>query len=171
MLTFSNIWTKKFLARRGPVKIFGRDVERRERLNDQEAIDWFDYVWKGGLGQAVEAAQACDCNCVCRKLRGEAAGFVKRVGADYREFLLEGCLFIAQLVQPGQVNQLWFVASSSGGDPRSLVVKFKTMAIREKFEEAARRVGLSPGEYAAHVLLNLLESGENGKDMSVQAKS
>jgi hypothetical protein len=171
MLNFTNIWTKTFLARRGPVKVFGKDVERRERLRFEEAIVWFDSVWAEGLGQAVEDAQVCDFQCALRKLRGRAGGYVRRVGAEFREFVLEGCLFIAQLVEQGEVNQLWFVASSSGGDPRSLLVKFRTMAIREEFEDVARRMGLTPGELAEQVLLGVLRSAGREKLLPTPERS
>ena len=162
MLTFSNIWTKKFMARRGPVKVFGRDVDRRDRLGDEEAAEWFDCVWNDGLGQAVETAQPCDFNCVFRKLRGRAVGFLKPVGVEYPRVHAGGCLFIAQLVEPGEANQLWFVPSSSGGDPRNLLVKFRTMAIREQFDDVARRLGFTSGEFAEQVLLGVLGAAECG---------
>src|SRR6185437_15024720 len=52
--------TKQWLARKGPAKIFGKDVDRRERLNDAEAIEWFDGIWKATLEAAVRGASPCD---------------------------------------------------------------------------------------------------------------
>lgn len=158
MLTFNNVWTKKYLARKGPVKVFGKDVDRRERLSDDEAVAWFDAVWADGLAQAVEDADACDSSCALRKLRGRAIGFVRREDAEHREFVLEGCLCIAQLIEPDVCDQLWFVFSSSGGDPRGLYLKFRTMAEREEFDDLARRLGRAPSDLAEYIINSFLKS-------------
>lgn len=55
-IKFDNDYTKQWLARKGPAKVFGKDVDSRERLTDPQAIDWFDKVWKSSLQQAVEQA-------------------------------------------------------------------------------------------------------------------
>jgi hypothetical protein len=52
-IRFDNDYSKQWLARKGPAKIFGKDVDRRERLKDGEAIEWFDGIWKATLEAAV----------------------------------------------------------------------------------------------------------------------
>lgn len=45
-IRFKNDYSKQWLARKGPAKVFGKDVDNRERLKGAEAIAWLDKIWK-----------------------------------------------------------------------------------------------------------------------------
>lgn len=156
-LEFQNEYSKQWLARKGPAKVFGKDVDRREGLSDDEAIVWFDRLWDSTLRGAVERASACDLVFVRSKVPHYAQGFIDD-NATHREFTLGNCLFICQLVDPQTCNQLWFISSTSG-DPRTLYVKFDTVPIKEAFENTARDIGWdNPEELAEKILLDFMET-------------
>src|SRR4051794_33849099 len=59
-IKFDNDYTKRWLARKGPAKVFGKDVDAREQLSDDDAVAWFDRVWTASLQRAVQEASSCD---------------------------------------------------------------------------------------------------------------
>lgn len=156
VITFDNDYTKQWLARKGPVKVFGKDVDTREKLADAEAIAWFDRVWKSNLQQAVERATPCDIEFVRSKVPHYAQNFINDT-AQHREFTFANCFFICQFSDPHTCDQLWFIPSTSG-DPRTLYVKFKTVPIKEDFDKIAGRLGWKPEELGEKILLDFMES-------------
>jgi hypothetical protein len=128
-----------YLARRGPAKVFGREVDQREALGDAEAVSWFDRVWDNGLERSVRTGVDVDAESVLEKLPDPARPFFRR-NAGHKEFRASGCLFIAQLPDAGSCDQLWFIPSTSG-DPRTLYVNFDTMEEREQFARVASSIG------------------------------
>src|SRR5262249_41368184 len=156
-INFDNDYTKKWLARKGPAKVFGKDVDSRESLSDDEAIQWFDRVWKSALQGAVEQASPCDIDFVRSKVPQYAQTFID-AGARHREFTLANCFFICQLPDPQTCNQLWFIPSASA-DPRTLYVRFKTVPIKEAFDNLAKRLGWEkPAELGEKIILDFMES-------------
>src|SRR3954471_11013348 len=107
-----------YLARRGPAKVFGRDVDSREAFSDSEALARFDSVWSNGLERATRTGVLVEGESVLKKISDTARAFFRR-DAVHREFLVSGCLFIAQLTSEDACDQLWFIPSTSG-DPRTL---------------------------------------------------
>ena len=150
-LRFDNDSSKQWLARKGPAKVFGMDVDQRETLSDMDAIKWFDKIWKSSLATAIQHASLCDIDFVRSKVPHYAHGFILD-DASHREFTLANCLFICQLTDNATCNQLWFIPSTSG-DPRTLYVKFETVPIKEKFDEIAKSLGWQKPEVLAEKLL------------------
>ncbi len=156
-IKFSNDSTKQWLARKGPAKVFGKDVDTRERLTDSQAIDWFNKVWKSSLQQAVEQASPCDIDFVRSKVPPYAQTYIDPK-ARHREFTLAYCFFICQLPDPQTCDQLWFIPSASG-DPRTLYVRFRTVPVKEAFDKLARNLGWEkPEELGEKILLDFMES-------------
>lgn len=151
-IEFSNESSKQYLAKRGPAKVFGRDVDRRENLSDIEAVEWFDRLWASNLQKAVEQASECDLEFVRSKVPYYAQSYIDDA-ATHREFTLSQCLFICQLAGPYTCNQLWFIPSTSG-DPRTLYVKFGSVPAKESFDSTARRLGWAQSEELALKLLS-----------------
>jgi hypothetical protein len=67
-IRFENVSTKRFLARKGPAKVFGKNVDAGERQGDAEAIEWFDQVWTPALQREVAQAKPCETDFVRSKL-------------------------------------------------------------------------------------------------------
>lgn len=138
-IVFTNEKQKMYLARRGPAKVFGREVDQREALDDAAATSWFDRVWGNDLERPVRSGVVVDPESVLEKLPESAKSFFRR-DAEHREFRISGCLFVAQLPQAGACDQLWFIPSTSG-DPRTLYVNFDTVEEREQFARVASSLG------------------------------
>lgn len=155
-IAFNNDHTKSWLARRGPAKVFGKDVDKREALSEADAIKWFDDLWDSTLCRAVSFADPCDIDFVRAKVPSNAQNFISDA-AKHREFTLFGCLFICQLPDLTTCDQLWFIPSTSG-DPRTLYVKFKTVPTKEDFDKLAGKLDWKPEELAEKILLDFMES-------------
>lgn len=155
-ITFTNEYTKIWLAKKGPAKVFGKDVDMREAFSDQEAIEWFDRLWESKLCAAVKEASPCDIDFVRSKVPFSARGFVSE-NARHREFTLAGCQFISQLPDLTTCDQLWFIPSTSG-DPRTVYVKFETVPIKEAFDKLAGKLGWKPEELGEKILLDFMET-------------
>jgi hypothetical protein len=138
-ILFTNQKQKMYLARRGPTKVFGRDVDSRETFSDSEALSRFDSVWSNGLERATRTGEPVEGESVLKKIPDSARIFFRR-DAVHREFLESGCLFIAQLTAKDACDQLWFIPSTSG-DPRTLYVNFDTVEEREQFGRMASSLG------------------------------
>src|ERR1700722_4291754 len=95
-ITFSNESSKGFLAKWGPSKVFGMEVDQRERLSDADAVAWFDRFWKNSLEEAVRQASPCDLSFVREKVPYKSQGFIND-RAKHREFTLSHCQFIVQM--------------------------------------------------------------------------
>jgi hypothetical protein len=135
----TNDHTKMFLAQHGPAKVFGKDVDSREHLEAADAIRWFQRIWESKIEPALQEATSIDASSVLNKVPEQSRTYVN-LAADHKEFWVAGCLLIAQLVEPQSCDQLWYISSTSG-DPRTLYVKFPTVAEREKFSEMAKKLG------------------------------
>jgi len=155
-IRFDNDFTKQWLARRGPAKVFGKDVDTRERLTDPEAIVWFDRIWESSLRQAVEQASPCDIEFVRSKVPHFAQNFIDS-SARHREFTFANCLFICQLPDSQTCNQLWFIPSASA-DPRTLYVRFEKVPIKEAFDKLAANLGWKPEKLGEKILLDFMET-------------
>ena len=158
-VSFKNDSTRLWLARTGPAKIFGKDVDKREAMSDVEAVDWFNRVWESTLCHAVGNARQCDVTFVRDKVKGQARNFIDS-DASHREFTLSNCQFICQLPDRKTCDQLWFIPSTSG-DPRTDYVKFESIPIKESFDRVSRSLGWEkPEELAEKLLLDFVETVE-----------
>jgi len=156
-IKFDNDHTKQWLARKGPTKVFGMDVDAREHLTNDEAVAWFDRIWDSHLQRAVENASPCDIDFVRSKVPHYSQNFIDNA-ARHREFTLANCFFICQLPDLQTCDQLWFIPSASP-DPRTLYVKFESVPVKEAFDELARSLGWAkPEELGEKILLDFLES-------------
>ena len=158
-VTFENDSTKRWLARTGPPKVFGKNVDRREAMNDAEALDWFNQIWESTLHIAIGSARRCDIDFVRDKVKGQATHFIDD-NANHKEFTLAGCQFICQMPNPQTCDQLWFIPSTSG-DPRTVYVKFETIPVKDAFDRISRGLGWDkPEELAEKLLLDFMETVE-----------
>jgi hypothetical protein len=139
MLQFTNHKQKMYLARHGPSKVFGREVDTREALGDSEAAAWFDRVWSNSLERAARDGVPVEAESALDKIPEHSRPYFRR-DAEHREFRLSGCLFVAQVQDPNGCDQLWFIPSTSG-DPRTLYVNFDTVDEREQFAKVASSLG------------------------------
>lgn len=157
-IQFSNESSKIFLAKWGPPKVFGVEVDKRERLPDPDAVAWFDRIWTQSLEDAVRRASSCDLSFVREKVQFKSQGFIKD-SAKHREFTLANCQFIVQMTDSTTCDQLWFIPSSSG-DPRTVYVKFATLDIKRAFDTLASKLGWKPEELGEKLLLDFMETVE-----------
>src|SRR5271157_347611 len=155
-IRFVNDRVKTYLAQKGVPSVFGREVDIRERLSEADAIAWFDRVWESQLAKEVEASDECDLDFVRSNVLPQAQHWL-RADATHRYVRLANCSFIAQLIDPESCDQLWFILSSSG-DPRSLFVKFPTLADKEAFVEAAHELGWRPEDLGLKILTDFLNT-------------
>jgi hypothetical protein len=156
-MIFTNDYVKQWLAQKGPAKVFGKDVDTRERLKPDAAVKWFDDVWRSSLERAIEAASRCDVEFVRSKVPPAFHAHIKE-RAEHREFKLADCFFICQIPETGKCDQLWFISSSSG-DPRTLYVRFRTVPVKEEFDKLARSLGWQrPEDLGEKILLDFMET-------------
>jgi len=135
----TNDHTKVFLAQHGPAKVFGKEVDRREHLAMADAIRWFQRIWDAKIEPALQKGTIISASSVLNKVPEQSRTYVD-LAAEHKEFWVSGCLFIAQLTDPHSCDQLWYISSTSG-DPRTLYVKFPTVAERERFHEMVAKLG------------------------------
>lgn len=155
-IAFSNESSKVFLAKWGPSKVFGVEVDQRERLSDPDAVAWFDRIWQHSLEEAVQRASLCSLSFVREKVPHKSQGFIND-RAKHREFTLAYCQFIVQMTDSTTCDQLWFIPSSSA-DPRTVYVKFATMDIKREFDSLASKLGWKPEKLGEKLLLDFMET-------------
>jgi hypothetical protein len=143
------------MARKGPVSVFGRDVDTREALEDNDAVRLFDSVWDNLLKEEVKNAPICSIDIVLERLFEKARSRVNK-SAEHREFRVKSCLFIAQLPCYEECDELWLI-SSSNPDPRTLYIKFHTVPEREKFEKLAQRLGWDDQELGLQLVRDFMQ--------------
>jgi hypothetical protein len=155
-IIFSNESSKGFLAKWGPSKVFGIEVDQREALSNGDAVAWFDRVWATRLEEAVKRATPCDLSFVREKVPFKSQNFIND-NAKHREFTLANCLFIVQMTDSTTCDQLWFIPSSSA-DPRTVYVKFATLDIKREFDALATKLGWKPENLGEKLLLDFMET-------------
>ena len=155
-IAFSNESSKGFLAKRGPSKVFGIEVDQRETLSSVDAVAWFDRIWANGIEEAVKRATPCDLSFVREKVPYKSQNFIND-NAKHREFTLATCLFIVQMTDATTCDQLWFIPSSSA-DPRTVYVNFSTMEIKREFDAIASKLGWKPENLGEKLLLDFMEA-------------
>jgi hypothetical protein len=131
-----------FHGRQGTNKIFGLDVDERNKFSDEAARDRFMGTWRSTLKAAVEAATPVDPERARARVPLKSHRFFKS-DEEHREFKLNDCEFVVQ-IKPQQdrmmVTQLWFIPSSDS-NPKALFVEFETVAAKQEFEALAARCG------------------------------
>jgi len=150
MLRFTNDSSRIYLARKGPASVFGRDVDTRESLPPSDAIALFNRIWTNQVEREITYAPKCSIESVFERLFESAKPYVE-LDAEHREFRIANCLFIAQLRNATECDELWFVSSSSA-DPRTLYVKFNTVADHDEFSLVASQHGWNAHELALELL-------------------
>lgn len=98
----------------------------------------------------MQHAPKCSIESVFERLFESAKSRVEPE-AEHREFRIANCLFIAQLPSATECDELWFVSSSSA-DPRTLYVKFDTVAEHDEFSVVASQRGWNEQELALELL-------------------
>ena len=150
---------KTFHAKYGYNNIFGKDIDERKQMSEEQLIERFDAVWHDQLSSAVANAEKCGADDARRKLKPEQQSFVKD-DQEQREFWLEGGLFIAQLLVVDKKNQeltqLWFIKSSNV-DPRTLFITFDSVAMREEFTKVAQQLKYKDDDLGKKLLLDFME--------------
>jgi hypothetical protein len=148
-------FSKTYLAKFGPNKIFGEDLDhRKNEMNEQQLIARFDEVWEKTLKHLIERAKLSNKeqkDMIYKKLSeaSQRSKYQKQNFFNYddehREFRIAGIDGVAQLrslpeVDEYELNQLWFFF---GGDthPDWLIVRFDTVEKREEFEKIAKSLG------------------------------
>lgn len=151
-------YLKIYHARQGYNNVFGKDVDRRNEMDDSQLIERFDDVWKNSLCHAVERADRCDPEDARRKLKPKQQPYLDG-DQEHREFWLENGLFIAQLKpineNDRELTQLWFI-SSTNIDPRVLRITFDTVDFREEFSQLAHRLGYTDEKLGEKLLLDFM---------------
>lgn len=165
IMIYNNRPQKIHLARFGYHPLFGKDVDTREKMSDEEALHRFDRVWERELRDALLKAERCDPEDALRKLHEKEKPYFDKT-QEHREFICRDGLFVAQLKslpsEMYELTQLWFIRSSNV-DPRTLFIKFGTMPERNQFRELAEQLGWEDYNLGKQILLDFLEhSGEIG---------
>jgi hypothetical protein len=155
-ITYSNESSKAYLAKWGPPKVFGVEVDQREALSIPDAVVWFDGIWGDRLEEAVRRATPCELSFVREKVPYKSQGFIND-DAKHREFTHASCQFIVQLTDTTTCDRLWFIPSSSA-DPRTVYVKFSTMETKREFDLMASKLGWKPEELGEKLLLDFMET-------------
>ena len=137
--------TKHVLARFGPNKLFGNNIDERKDLEQSAGIELFDRVWKQ-LEQLIANADVCNSHDAYPRLTESQQRYfdhdqqhrdfrVKRLNAEYS----------AQLKSNGadkyELTQFWRV-SSSDTHPKTLFVTFETVDARNQFLRIAKNLGI-----------------------------
>ncbi|MBD2256666.1 hypothetical protein [Pseudanabaena sp. FACHB-2040] len=160
-IEFVNDWTKTYMARKGPSKVFGFDVDTRESLDSGQATEHFDKIWEDSLSSLVKHGLPCSPESVRMRLSESASGRVKD-SCEHREIKVNGCLFIAQLRTSNECDELWYVSSSSP-DPRTLYITFDTVVERKAFEKIADSLGLDDKELGLELVRDFMNKFRNRK--------
>ncbi len=159
-IVVQNEWVKKYHAKKGYNNLFGRDVDERQKMTDEQLISLFDRVWKTSLCGAVTKAEKCSAENARQKLTSEQQAFFKET-QEHREFQLEYGWFIAQLTEiengKQELTQLWFIRSSNV-DPRTLFVTFDSVELRDTFSQVASRLGYADGDLGKKILIDFMET-------------
>lgn len=133
---------KRLLARWGPNKLFGDDVDHRQGMSDDDLEERFDTVWHSMLQGLVQAAEVCTSEEVPGRLTKKQQRYFDG-SQTHKSFRHGGAEFVVQLetVCDGErLSQLWRV-SSSDTHPKTLFVNFATVEEREHFRDLAEKLG------------------------------
>lgn len=138
--------TKHLLARYGPNKLFGNDIDERRELDQAAGITLFDRVWKERLERLIMDAEACDSQEAYPRLTESQQQYFD-FDQQHRAFRVKelNAEFIAQLLDHGngdlELTQFWRV-SSSDTHPKTLFVTFESVEAREQFRRVANNLGI-----------------------------
>lgn len=161
-MIYNNRPQKIHLARFGYHPLFGKDVDIREKMSDEEALRRFDQIWERELRNALLEADRCDPEDALRKLHEKEKPYFDKT-QEHREFVCRDGLFVAQLKQlvseMYELTQLWFIRSSNV-DPRTLFIKFDTVPERNRFHELAEQLRWDDYDLGKQILLDFMELSE-----------
>lgn len=153
--------TKQLLAKLGPNKLFGDDVDQRKKLSNIDAELLFDRVWKNTLEHEVRAGDQCDSNDAKSRLTPTQQQYFDST-QEHRSFRMQAlnAEFIAQLychsIDEYEMTQLWRV-SSSDTHPKTLFVTFATVEEREKFRKLATNLGIKDDDLGLQLILDFMK--------------
>jgi hypothetical protein len=90
--------TKCMLAKYGPNKLFGDDIDERKKLDDGPAIQIFNSVWQNKLERAVKMADPCDSDYAYERLTNRQQNYFDH-HQEHRSFRLQelNAEFLVQL--------------------------------------------------------------------------
>lgn len=142
-----NEQTKSMLARFGPNKLFGDDIDSRKALPNPQAIALFDKIWNGKLLNYIWRADVCPSQDAHDRLTAKQQAFFD-FDQEHRSFRPQelGAEFIVQLRNVSdsemELTQLWRVLSSDT-HPKTVFVTFDTVEEREQFRKPAQNLGMN----------------------------
>lgn len=152
---------KCLLARKGPNKLFGDDIDERQALGELAAIKLFDEVWQRKLERLVSTANISDSEEAYARLTQNKQQFFN-FEQEHRDFRAKelNAEFIVQLAEKGgddyELTQLWRV-SSSDTHPKTLFVSFETVEEREQFRQIAANLGIHDQQLGLQLCKDFME--------------
>lgn len=152
---------KSTLAKYGPNKLFGDDVDDRKKLPHLDAVRLFNRVWNTVLAVAIETAEKCDSDDAKQRLTFSQQQYFKS-SQEHRSFRMQNlnAEFIVQLARGEgdhtyELTQLWRV-SSSDTHPKTLFVTFDTVEQRERFKTLAQNLGIKDEDLGLQLVLDFM---------------
>ena len=141
---------KAYLAKWGPNKLFGNNVDEREKeMSPEQLLELFDRVWEQTLKEAVAKARTCTYDRALEKLGSDRRRKRLEQDQEHREFRIQNLEFIAQLRKlqrnDYELTELWHIPSSDT-HPRTLFVNFDTVEERQQFHSLAQKLGYPKDE-------------------------
>jgi hypothetical protein len=152
--------TKCLLARFGPNKLFGDNIDQRRQMDNASAIALFDRVWQEKLSRLVTKADGCDSRDAYERLTHKQREYFD-FDQQHRSFRPQdlGAELVAQLRllsdADAELTQLWRVLSSDT-HPKTLFVTFDTVEEREQFRRLAQNLGINDEELGLRLLRDFM---------------
>jgi len=156
--------TKFLLARRGPNKLFGENIDERRELSDHDALRLFSGVWQQSLERAITNASRCDSY--------DAHGRIKSSEQEEFDFSQEHRMFRIQEVNAefvvqlnstfdsqgnanSELTYLWQIPVSEAQD-KILVITFGAVEQREQFRQLANNLGTNDEELGLQLVMDFM---------------
>lgn len=156
---------KQRLVQFGPNKLFGNDIDNRDKLVGDEAITLFDQVWNEMLYRQICLAGQCTANDARSRLTSSQQRYFD-ASQEHRSFRIQtlNAEFIIQLIiidsDSYELTQLWRV-SSSDTHPKTLFITFETVEKREKFKRLSDNLGTKDEDLGLQLILDFMSKHPN----------
>lgn len=151
---------KLFAAKHGPNKLFGEDIDVREKFSDIDAMHRFNNVWDRTLERLVIYSDKCSSNDASSRLTSSQKSFFD-LSQEHRSFRVQSMNleFIVQLLSTKDGNyemtQFWRIISSDS-QPKTLFVNFATLEERINFRKLAANLGAKDEELALGLVMDFM---------------
>lgn len=146
------------LARNGPVKVFGENVDERKRMSEEQAQRLFDERWKAVILPAMLGGRETSHESARMRLHEASLPYLRH-GQLLWEFDVQGLDFIAQIdtqASPERLTQLWSVTSIDK-NPKLLRVVFDTVEERKRFGELSASLGWKDEELGLALVRDFMQ--------------